>query len=141
MLLVTQVQPWHTCSFTSPGIGVATSTLTLPNATQMQLYRSPSVSLQLLTVMLNRMLDYIATTDLPTLILGDFNDDILSHPNSSIVSLMSNHGFSQLVTSPTTAEGTLIDHVYYNRPTNDIIVEGHDTYYSDHDTVYCSIPM
>ena len=59
--------------------------------------------------MLNRMLDYIATTDLPTLILGDFNDDILSHLNSSIVSLMSNHGFSQLVTSPTTTKVILAD--------------------------------
>ena len=48
---------------------------------------------------------------------------------------------SQLVTSPTTAKGTLIDHVYYNRPTRDNIVEVRETYYSDHDTVYCSIPI
>ena len=71
----------------------------------------------------------------------DFNEDIVSRPNSNIVSLMSNNGFTQLVRNPTTAKGTLIDHVYYNRPTSDVVVEVRDTYYSDHNTVYCSIPM
>ena len=77
---------------------------------------------------------------MPTVILGDFNHDVLNEPNSSIISLLSNYGFTQLVKAPTTAKGTLIDHVYYNKPTSDIIVEVNDTYYSDHDTVYCSIP-
>ena len=77
----------------------------------------------------------------PTLILGDFNDNLLDQPESPIVSLMSTHGYSQLVNSPTTAKGTLIDHIYYNKPNGNITVEVHDTYYSDHDTVYCSIPM
>ena len=134
----------YTCSFTSLAIEVACSTLTLVNATQLQLlvlYRSPGISLQALTTMLNRILDYISSTDKPVLILGDFNDDILSQHTSIIVSLMSDHGFSQLVTKPTTAKGTLIDHVYYNRPTNDIVVEVRDTYYSDHDTIYCSVPL
>ena len=53
---------------------------------------------------------------------------------------MSIHGCTQLVTRLTTAKATLIDHVYYHRPSSDIIVQVHDTYYSDHDTVYCSIP-
>ena len=90
--------------------------------------------------MLTRLLHYVSTTNMPTVILGDFIHDILSEPTSSIVSLMSDYGFTQLVTAPTTVKGTLIDHVYYNRPTSDIIVEVYDTYYSDHDTVYCSIP-
>ena len=36
---------------------------------------------------------------------------------------MSDHGYTQLVTGPTTANGTLlhVDHVYYNQPSNDII--------------------
>lgn len=43
---------------------------------------------------------------------------------------MSNHGYKQLVTHPTTDKGTLIDHdiVYFNRPSSDIIVEIHDTF-------------
>ena len=48
---------------------------------------------------------------------------------------------TQLVTTPTTANGTLIDHVYYNQSTSDIIMQVHDTYYSNHDIVYCSIPV
>ena len=76
------------------------------------------------------------------MILGDFNEDILSQPNSRVVSLMSNHGYSQLVTSPTTDQGTLIDHVYYyNGPSSDITVETYNTYYSDHGTIFCSLPL
>ena len=43
-----------------------------------------------------------------------------------------------LVQSSTTDRGTLIDHVYYNRPSDDAVVQVHDTYYSDHDTLLCS---
>lgn len=99
------------------------------------LYRSPRVPLQPLMAMLSRMLIYASTTDVPTMILGDFND-ILSQPNCRIVNTMSNHGYSQLVTNPTTHQGVLIDHVYYNRHTSDIV---HDTYYSDHNTIDCSV--
>ena len=77
----------------------------------------------------------------PTVILGDFNYNVLDLPESPIVSLMSTHGYEQLVNNPTTTKGTLIDHVYSNLHDNNIIVEVHDTYYSDHDTVYCSILM
>ena len=103
------------------------------------LYRSPNVPLQALTATLSTLLNYVLTANMPTLVLGDFNENILSQPSSSIVSLMSNHGYTQLVTSPTSNKATLIDHVYYNRPDSDTIVEVHDTYYSDHDAVYCSI--
>ena len=105
------------------------------------LYRSPSVHLRALTIILSRLLVYVSTTNMPTVILGDFNDDIVNQPTSTIVSLMSNSGFKQLVQSPTTAKGTLIDHAYFNRPTGDIVMEVRDTYYSDHDTVYCSISV
>ena len=75
------------------------------------------------------------------IILGDFNENILQYPDSRIVSLMSNYGYTELVQSPTTARGTLIDHVYYSNPSNSIVVQVQDTYYSDHDTVYCSITL
>ena len=68
--------------------------------------------------------------------LGDFNEDLLHHLNSPILSFMSAYGFSQLVKSPTTPQGTIIDHVYYKNPPDNVTK---DTYYSDHDTVYCSI--
>ena len=83
----------------------------------------------------------MSLSNLPTIILGDFNKDIYSNTHSCILDIMSNNGYTQLVQSPTTDRGTLIDHVYYNRPSDDAVVQVHDTYYSDHDTVYRSIVM
>ena len=51
------------------------------------------------------------------------------------LSFMPRFGFKQLVNSPTTPQGTLIDHVYYNdRQYSNIVVHVLDT-------VYCSIPF
>ena len=138
------MQPSQTFTFLADSIEVACCTLTLSNANHMQifvLYRSSNTRLQSLLTTLCRVLIYASEADIPTVILGDFNVDILSQPNSNIVRLMSDHGYTQLVTSPTTASGTLIDHVYYNQPNTGIIVQVQDNYYSDHDTVYCSIPL
>ena len=81
----------------------------------------------------------MSLSTLPTIILGDFNEDLCDNTHSHILDIMSNNGYTQLVQSPTTDRGTLIDHVYYNRPSDDAVVQVHDTYYSDHDTVYCSV--
>ena len=98
-----QMYPTHTRSFASNGIEVACSTLTLPNANNMQilvLYLSPTVPLQALTTMLSTLLVYVSTANMPTLILGDFNEDILSQANLNVVSLMSNHGYTQSQVQP-----------------------------------------
>ena len=75
----------------------------------------------------------------PTVILGDFNDNI-----SGLLSFMTNFlsacGFTQLVKSPTTDSGSLLDHIYYNRPATSPTVDVVDTYYSDHDATFISIP-
>ena len=135
----------RTQTFTSNGIEVVITTLVLPNLKCLQialLYRSPSVPAQQLIVMLTRILNYTSESNVPTIILGDFNENLLYlQTEPPIVSLMSSHGYTQLVTCPTTAQGTLIDHIYYNNPSSRVIIEIHDTYYSDHDTVYCSILM
>ena len=74
-------------------------------------------------------------------IFGDFSENLIYRPNSRMLNLMSDHGFTQIVHSPTTCQGTLIDHVYYRNPSRSIMVHVKDTYYSDHDTVYCNIPF
>ena len=79
----------------------------------------------------------MSLSDLSTIILGDFNEDLYDDTHSRILDMMTSTGYTQLVQSPTTDRGTLIDHMHYNRPSDDVVV--HDTYYSDHDTVYCSI--
>ena len=65
------------------------------------LYRSPSVPLQTLTSLLSRVLDHFSTSSLPSVVLGDFIEDIL-HTNCRIKGFMSSHGYTQIVNSPTT---------------------------------------
>ncbi len=133
------MQPSSTQRYASNGIEAVSTTL-LANNTPIQialLYRSPSVPLQALTTILSTVLHHVS---MPCVILGDFNEDILQHTDSRIVSFMSSHGYTQLVKSPT-ARGTLIDHVYYNSSPGNTTVQIIDTYYSDHNTVYCSIPL
>lgn len=43
-------------------------------------------------------------SNVPTVILGDFNDNLLDGSLSPIVSLISTHGYTQLVNNPTTAQ-------------------------------------
>lgn len=126
------------------GIEAVSTTLLLHNASQIQLallYRSPSVPLETLMSLLSRVINHVKASNIPCVILGDFNEDILHHTDSRIASFMSNHGYTQLVHLPTTDRGILIDHVYYDSLPGNIIVQVQDTYYSDHDTVYCSIPL
>ena len=130
--------------FATNGIEAVSCMLILPNLTRMQIalvYRSPSVSQTTFRTVLSRLLGHMAMCNTPCLVLGDFNEDLLHQPNSSVLSFMSEHGFRQLVKSPTTPHGTIIDHVYYNAPPDNVTIEVKDTYYSDHDTVYCNIPL
>lgn len=73
--------------------------------------------------------------------LGDFNEDVFHHT----VSVMSRFNFHQLVTTPTTAQGTQIDHVYYSDPFGELpqtcVVYVKYTYHSDHDTIYFRISL
>ena len=34
-----------------------------------------------------------------------------------------------------------MDHVYFNKQCDDVYVQVRDVYYSDHDAVYCSVPL
>jgi endonuclease/exonuclease/phosphatase (EEP) superfamily protein YafD len=73
---------------------------------------------------------------MPTIILGDFNDNLLSLGPSPLLQLMSSRRFSQLVEVPTTDFGSLLDHIYYNGTANNTLIDVIDTYYSDHDAMY-----
>ena len=134
-------KPSHTNILTSHGIERLTTRLCVHN-TDIQialLYRPPSVPTATYISVLTTIVAHMSLSTLPTIILGDFNEDLYDNTHSRILDIMSNNGYTQLVQSPTTDRGTLIDHVYYNRPSDDAVVQVHDTYYSDHDTVYCSI--
>ena len=78
--------------------------------------------------------------NIPAIILGDFNCDTTNGENTPLLQFMRSHGFSQLVTQPTTDNGTLIDHLYVRNIaplcTN---LKIHDVYYSDHDCILLEI--
>ena len=139
------IQPTFVSNFTPSGILIEaiSTTLALPNHRHLQVtvvYRSPSVSVTVLVSVMSGILSQIPS-DIPSVILGDFNYDLLTKPDSPLTSLMSHHRYSQLVHAPTTDNGTLIDHVYYNRQCEHSKVQTVHTYFSDHDIVCCSLPI
>ena len=75
----------------------------------------------------------------PTIILGDFNEDHMREKNTRLVQLMCSHGYTQVVTKPTTDQRSLLDHVYVRGVKAQIAVDVIDTYYSDHDSVFITI--
>ena len=101
-------------------------------------YRSPSVPMRQLVQLMTRILQHVSATGLPTVILGDFNDDLLHCDHvSELQLLMSSNGYVQLVNEPTTDRVTLIDHVYFSG--NQVQINVCDVYYSDHDAIYCHL--
>ena len=76
-------------------------------------YRRPQLPLDTFLPLLS---DYLGNLPqgMPTVILGDFNENLLPSTSSTrLLQLMSSLGYPQLVAEPTTDSGSLIDHVYY----------------------------
>ncbi|CAG2241375.1 unnamed protein product [Mytilus edulis] len=71
-------------------------------------------------------------------VIGDFNQDILKG-GCTVFNFMSSKGFRQLVDSPTTEGGTLIDHVYV-KGCLDTQIAIIPTYYSYHEALKIVIP-
>ena len=86
-------------------------------------YRRPQ---QPLAAFLSLFVNYLAILPnmIPTIIIGDFNEDLLSKSTSSrLLQLMSSRGFSQLVQVPTTDSGSLLDHIYFNGVIDDTFMD------------------
>ena len=101
-------------------------------------YRKPSLSMNLFVELLAKLLGLLPD-NVPTVILGDFNDNLLSDGITRLVTFMCKHGYKQYVSYPTTDNGSIIDHVYFNRQDDTAIVDVHDVYYSDHDALLFTI--
>ena len=70
-------------------------------------------------------------------ILGDFNEDSIDN-KTNIHNFFQQHGFKQLIIDPTTNQGSLLDHIYFNA-TSTTQTKVCDTYYSDHDSTLLAI--
>ena len=100
------------------------------------IYRPPLVPLSNLLNIMASIISNTSNATQPVIVLGDFNEDVINNPNSSLLSLMSTGGsFNQMVNSPTTDRGTLIDLVFVKNLPTTVLVNVSDTYYSDHDTI------
>ena len=119
---------------------MATSTHSGCTMCIMAVYKRPQ---QPVTSFITLLSNYMANLPqiIPTIILGDFNDNLLSSNPSPLLQLMSSRRFSQLVQVPTTDSGSLLDHIYYNGAADDALIDVVDTYYSDHDATYVSISL
>ena len=129
------MQPCRTATFASNGIESVVTNVQFQGQ-QLQVaavYRSPSVSIQQLVQHMTMLLEYVNNVNIATIIVGDFNDDVMCERGSQVD--------TQLVMQPTTDRATLIDHVYFSGQCNGMVVQVLDVYYSDHDAVYCSVPV
>ena len=104
-------------------------------------YRRPQQNMAAFLTLFSNYLTMLPQI-MPIIILGDFNEDLLSTGSSSrLLALMSSRRFLQLVKLPTIDSGSLLD-IYYNGTIVDTsFVDVVDTYYSDHDAVYLSLPI
>ena len=104
------------------------------------IYSKPSTPKKVLCDQLKDLLDAIPK-QYHIIITGDFNYNLFEKDHSQLLSCMKEFGFNQYVSEPTTDSGSLLDHMYYNKMHNGITVEVVDTYFSDHDSVFMTIPI
>ena len=96
-------------------------------------YRPPSTPID---VFMNNMLEIIAQfQNVPTCIVGDFNEDISITSNTCCCTMFRLQGFKKMVNKPTHDSGTIIDHVYVSQIVHTMQTDVTDCYYSDHDSL------
>jgi len=99
------------------------------------IYRRPTVKTEVFNQQIRALLEDLQ--EKPTIILGDFNEDLLKPSDHPTYRLMQSFGYRQVVKTPTTDQGSLLDHCYIAGIPATVTVTVHvwDTYYSDHDIV------
>ena len=102
-------------------------------------YRLPSTPID---VFMNLMLEIIAQfQNVPTCIVGDFNEDVSITSNMHCCTMLRLQGFKQMVSKPTHNSGTIIDHVYVSQTVHTMQTDVTDCYYSGYDCILCLITV
>ena len=101
-------------------------------------YRPPSTPICKLTDELLKIVSKLK--EIPTWIVGDFNEDISIACKRHCCSMLTINGFKQVVKKPTTDSETLIDHVYVSQKMT-VTTDVTDCYYTDHDYVLFAITI
>uniref|UniRef100_A0A0F8ANU7 ATP-dependent DNA helicase PIF1 n=1 Tax=Larimichthys crocea TaxID=215358 RepID=A0A0F8ANU7_LARCR len=101
-------------------------------------YKPPNFPLEKFVPNMKSLLDALDMLDHhPTIVCGDFNEDLLSKGKKTINNLFRSRGYTQLITESTTEKNTLIDHIYISHPDKCLQSGVLQTYYSYHSPVYC----
>ena len=98
------------------------------------IYKKPAIALSILNQDIETVLPYLPYDS--TIIGGDFNINVIDQPYRVRIQALEKHGFSQVITTPTTTGGTLLDHIYLRRLPVDNESGVLQTYYSYHDAIY-----
>ena len=102
-------------------------------------YRPPSTPIN---VFMNNMLVITAQfQNVPSCIVGDFNEDKSITSNTCCCTMFRFQGFKQMVNKPTHDSGTIINHVYVSQIVNAIQTDVTDCYYTDYDCIVCLITV
>ena len=103
------------------------------------IYRPPSTPID---VFMNNMLDIIAQfQNIPTCIVGDFNEAASITSNTHCCTMFRLQGFQQMISKPTHESGRITDHVYVSHTLNTIQTHVTDCYYSHHYYILCVITV
>ena len=112
-----------------------------PDLTIVGIYRSPRVVLSSLLTAIRTTLEENPSSQV--IFIGDFNVNWLDEvERRSLYNLIINeNGLQQLISSCTTDNGTLIDHLYTNLIEEDVQVGTLETYFSDHKAIWASVKV
>ena len=97
------------------------------------IYRPPGYDVKQFCKNLKNLLEELHKVSTKCIIMGDFNENLLKH-SSQVKNLMSDQGYQQHVTCPTTENDTLIDHVY-SKGLDSVQAEVIPIYYSYHEGI------
>ena len=114
-------------------------TISHPDLTIIGLYHSPKVGMSHLLAAILTILD--EDTSSQNIIIGDFNVNwMVGSERQSLHNVMVvENGYKQLISSLTTDNRTLIDHLYTNLSQEEIHVGILEAYFSDHKAVWASL--
>ena len=118
-----------------------TKTVEHPDLIIIGIYRSPRVVLSSLLTAIRTTL--VENSSSQVIFMGDFNINWLDEvERRSLYNVMINqNGFEQLISSCTTDNGTLIDHLYTNLIEEDVQAGTLETYFSDHKAIWASVKV
>ena len=116
-------------------------TVERPELVVIGIYRSPKLALSSLLAAIRATLQQNQSSNV--IVIGDFNVNWFDEAaRRSLYNLMINeNALEQFISTCTTDNGTLIDHVYTNMFEEEVLVGTLETYFSDHKAIWASVKI